>query len=476
MDGKAAGETPLTIDNVKPGRHVIAHRRRGRIGATDRPRRGGQTLDARRPALLRLRRDLDPVRGQRLGGRQGARHQRKPDPPQPRAPHPAAGQQGARLQRDRDGRDPGGRNHARSISIRAAAPTSTPRHGRKSGSTARRSARRRSRTSPIRLGVREIVFKNPQFPERKQTVTITRRHARDDLGRLHQVARRVQSRMVVLARPVPAPPSSRAARRRRAQRAGARRATASSRSRIWSWPSPSSGRLAADAVAAPRRRPRSRKRRGRSCSAAPGTSSTRFIAALGAVPRDPGREASGPVRRAEPLVRGPGRRRRARRIRRARSQCVARAAARSREVLHRTGRRVVVLLRRARDRRAHRHGRTSTAACCSRRPVRRARRRRAEAARSAAERVRGRRLHARRPRLSAAGNARRARRDRARAQPAPCPRLVDARRHPRRSAHAHDLQRRPRSAAAHGAGVRARSATNTSRSPITRSMPARRGR
>jgi hypothetical protein len=26
---------------------------------------------------------------------------------------------------------------------------------------------------PIRLGVREIVFKNPKFPERKQTVTIT---------------------------------------------------------------------------------------------------------------------------------------------------------------------------------------------------------------------------------------------------------------------------------------------------------------
>ena len=26
---------------------------------------------------------------------------------------------------------------------------------------------------PIRLGVREIIFKNPQFPERKQNVTVT---------------------------------------------------------------------------------------------------------------------------------------------------------------------------------------------------------------------------------------------------------------------------------------------------------------
>ena len=91
----------------------------------------------------------------------------------PGQPHAAAGQQGPRLRRrlkrsrssparsTKLALDPRGR-----ANINAAPWAEVFIDGEKAGETPLANV-------AIRLGIREIVFKNPQFPERKVTTTIT---------------------------------------------------------------------------------------------------------------------------------------------------------------------------------------------------------------------------------------------------------------------------------------------------------------
>jgi hypothetical protein len=172
LDGKPAGETPLTIDAVKPGRHVIAiagnegsakktvRVEAGQVMTLDFPlysgfvaisipfvvnvSEGGKTLGTNENQIL-----LGP-------GRHTLRLVNKDlEYNETETVEILAGET-TRLDLDPKGR----------ANINAAPWAEVWIDGEKAGDTPLANV-------PIRLGAREIVFKNPQFPERKQTVMIT---------------------------------------------------------------------------------------------------------------------------------------------------------------------------------------------------------------------------------------------------------------------------------------------------------------
>ena len=174
IDGKAAGETPLTLDTVKPGRHVITLiSRQRRVGEADRARRGRPDAHDRRPALLRVRRDLGAVRGRVSENGKALGTSDDQILLSPGTPHPAAGQQGARLRRDRDGGDPAGRGHARRA--RSARPGQHQRRAvggsldrRREGRRDAARERRRSASASARSSSR-----TRSSPTARSTATIT---------------------------------------------------------------------------------------------------------------------------------------------------------------------------------------------------------------------------------------------------------------------------------------------------------------
>jgi hypothetical protein len=172
LDGKPAGETPLTIDQVKPGRHVIAI-----AGAEGSARKtvkveAGQVMTLDFPLYSGFVAISIPFvvnvseGGKALGtsenqiilgpGRHTLRLANKElDYTATETVEIVSGEV-SRLDLDPKG-------HA---NINAAPWAEVWIDGEKVGETPLANVE-------IRLGVREIVFKNPQFPERKQTVTIT---------------------------------------------------------------------------------------------------------------------------------------------------------------------------------------------------------------------------------------------------------------------------------------------------------------
>ena len=172
LDGKPAGETPLTIDAVKPGRHVVAIS--GAEGAARRTVRveAGQVLTLDIPLYSGFVAISIPFvvnvseAGKALGTNENQIIL-------------GAGRHTLRLVNKELGfsvtetveitagettpleLDPRGQ-----ANINAAPWAEVWIDGERAGETPLANV-------PIRLGVREIVFKNPQFPERKETVTIT---------------------------------------------------------------------------------------------------------------------------------------------------------------------------------------------------------------------------------------------------------------------------------------------------------------
>jgi hypothetical protein len=171
VDGKAAGETPLTIDGVKPGRHTIALI--GPEGSTRRAIRvdGGQSLTLDVPLFSGFIAMSVPFvvtvseAGKVLGtsenqillgpGRHVLRLANKDLGYSETQTVEITSGETTRLDLDPMGR----------ANINAAPWAAVFIDGEKAGETPLANV-------PIRLGVREIVFKNPQYPDRKQTVTI----------------------------------------------------------------------------------------------------------------------------------------------------------------------------------------------------------------------------------------------------------------------------------------------------------------
>jgi hypothetical protein len=172
LDGKPAGDTPLTIDAVKPGRHVIGIS--GAEGSTRRTVRveGGQVLTLDVPlysgfAAISIPFLVDVSEGGKaigtsenqiiLGpGRHTLRLVNKELEYSATETIDITSGEVTRIDLDPKGR----------ANINAAPWAEVWIDGEKAGETPLANV-------PIRLGVREIVFKNPQYPERKQTVTVT---------------------------------------------------------------------------------------------------------------------------------------------------------------------------------------------------------------------------------------------------------------------------------------------------------------
>jgi hypothetical protein len=172
VDGKAAGETPLTIDALKPGRHVVALS--SSEGSAKRTVRieAGQTLTLDVPLYSGFVAISVPFvvnvseAGKTLGTSENqilliaGRHEL-------RLANDDLGYittQTVEVQPGEVARltlDPRG-----SANINAVPWAEVYIDGEKAGETPLANV-------PIRLGVREIVFRNPKFPDRKQTVTVT---------------------------------------------------------------------------------------------------------------------------------------------------------------------------------------------------------------------------------------------------------------------------------------------------------------
>ena len=172
LDGKPAGETPLTIDAVKPGRHVIAIA--GPEGSAKKTVRveGGQVLTLDFPLYSGFVAISMPFvvsvseGGKALGtsenpiilgpGRHTLRLVNKELEYNASETVDVVAGETTRLDLDPKGR----------ANINAAPWAEVWIDGERAGETPLANV-------SIRLGVREFVFKNPQFPERKQSITIT---------------------------------------------------------------------------------------------------------------------------------------------------------------------------------------------------------------------------------------------------------------------------------------------------------------
>jgi hypothetical protein len=172
LDGKPAGQTPLTIDGVKPGRHVLAVA--GDDGSARRTVRvdAGQALTVDVPLYSGFVAISIPFvvnvseAGKALGTSENAiilspgRHtlrlvNKELEYSATETLEIRAGET------TRVDLDPKAR-----ANINAVPWAEVWIDGQKEGETPLANV-------SIRLGVRDIVFKNPQFPERKQTITIT---------------------------------------------------------------------------------------------------------------------------------------------------------------------------------------------------------------------------------------------------------------------------------------------------------------
>jgi hypothetical protein len=172
LDGKAAGETPLTIDAVKPGRHVLAIA--GPDGSARRTVRveAGQVLTLDVPlysgfAAISIPFIVNVSEGGKAIGSSENPIILSPGRHTLRLVNKELGYNATETveitagETSRLDLDPKGR-----ANINAAPWAEVWIDGEKAGETPLANV-------PIRLGVRELVFKNPQFPERKQTITIT---------------------------------------------------------------------------------------------------------------------------------------------------------------------------------------------------------------------------------------------------------------------------------------------------------------
>jgi hypothetical protein len=172
LDGKPAGETPLTIDAVKPGRHVLAIS--GPEGSARRTVRveAGQVLTVDVPLFSGFVAISIPfvvnvsTGGKVIGtsenpiilgpGRHALRLVNKELGYNATETVEITAGETTRLDLDPKG----------TANINAAPWAEVWIDGERAGDTPLANV-------AIRLGVREFVFKNPQFPDRKQTVTIT---------------------------------------------------------------------------------------------------------------------------------------------------------------------------------------------------------------------------------------------------------------------------------------------------------------
>jgi hypothetical protein len=173
IDGKAAGETPLTIDTLKPGRHTIVLA--AASGATARRTvkvDAGQTVTLDVPLFSGFAAITAPFpievseNGKALGSSED-QILLSPGSHTLRLANKDLGYVGSETVEIQPGEvtkltlDPRGR-----ANINAAPWAEVWIDGEKAGETPMANV-------AIRLGIREIVFKNPQFPDRKVTTTIT---------------------------------------------------------------------------------------------------------------------------------------------------------------------------------------------------------------------------------------------------------------------------------------------------------------
>ncbi len=171
LDRKPVGETPLKID-VAPGRRILTFLTAGgEVLESVRVVAGKtETLDIPvfsgwvavfAPIVLQVSAD-----GRSLGTTEQNRLMLAPGQASAHVD-----QQGARLQLDAGGRDRAGRGQ---VNQHRTARHGEPQRGSMGGSVARRAEARRhaARQYAGPLGLREFVFKNPQFGERKISATI----------------------------------------------------------------------------------------------------------------------------------------------------------------------------------------------------------------------------------------------------------------------------------------------------------------
>ncbi|HMC77235.1 MAG TPA: PEGA domain-containing protein [Vicinamibacterales bacterium] len=172
LDGKAAGETPLTLDTVKPGRHTIVVTAASGATAKRTVRvESGQTLAVDVPlfsgfAAISAPFILDVSENGKALGTSEDQILLSPGSHRLRVGNKDLGYVGAETVEIQAGEvtrlslDPRGR-----ANINAAPWAEVWIDGERAGDTPLANV-------AIRLGVREIVFKNPQFGERKVTTTI----------------------------------------------------------------------------------------------------------------------------------------------------------------------------------------------------------------------------------------------------------------------------------------------------------------
>jgi hypothetical protein len=173
IDGKAAGETPLTLDTVRPGRHVITLT--GASGASAKRTvrvDAGQTVAIDLPlfsgfAAISAPFVIEVSENGKTLGTSDDQILLSPGPHALRLANKELGYVATENVEIQPGEvtrlalDPKGR-----ANINAAPWAEVWIDGEKAGETPMANV-------AIRLGIREIVFKNPQFGERKVTTTIT---------------------------------------------------------------------------------------------------------------------------------------------------------------------------------------------------------------------------------------------------------------------------------------------------------------
>ena len=172
LDGRDAGETPLTIESVKPGRHTLTIT--GTDGVSKRTVRveAGKVLEldvALYPGFVAVSAPIviTVAESGRVIGTSENQIILPPGRHDLRLTNKELGYSATETVDITSGEvarinvDPMGR-----ANINAAPWAEVWVDGVKIGETPLANV-------PIRLGVRDVVFKNPQYPERKQTITVT---------------------------------------------------------------------------------------------------------------------------------------------------------------------------------------------------------------------------------------------------------------------------------------------------------------
>jgi hypothetical protein len=172
MDGKALGETPLTLEDVKPGRHTIALASDQGSARRTVKVEGGKELAVDVPLFSGFVAISIPFvvevseRGKVIGTSESqillspGKHELRLANADLgyRVTYPVDIEPGETTRVELDPRA--------IININAAPWAEVFIDGERAGETPMSSVR-------VRLGVREFVFRNPQFPDKKQTITVT---------------------------------------------------------------------------------------------------------------------------------------------------------------------------------------------------------------------------------------------------------------------------------------------------------------